>query len=522
MIPKSPDVYFDIARENRANSDVIASGGGSITSYTSNNRSGSLYNWTLKDPELYYNPWEKCNDCCECTQLKQGIWHITKLSPNSTQDFERIIFQCPISQFKGFGNKFNIFISNPGDKIFDESNFFIANSDGTETSFWCDLDEGSNLIDISKSLSTNANYAYLRIPKSFYNKDENGGLLETETNFYIVFFPVFDQLNASGFGIYNSKTFNEWQKLEYDATEIINDREANVKTIEGEAYAWWAFRDLQVCYYIDNNIIVFSPYFNAFKKLNPRESSLVYLSSIRTHGTSPETSGEISKWFNVAFDGSNIEFYGDVLIGDFSDTMNAYYSVNLYTEGTWQMLPYNFDKLAVRWEENEYKNYIQVQENGENIGEIWNTIIADFTNKKSQGDSYISRVVWTQSENDGYDGYKGLRITANDENTLPAYQNTFNGTNDGITYINGRRNQTLLDKDLLYTRNTGAVVNNRQLIFSDNNASTVKLFADRIQVNTGINSVSSFDGDFYKFLAFKEPLTTWQINYLMKIYNFYK
>ena len=40
------------------------------------------------------------------------------------------------------------------------------------------------------------------------------------------------------------------------------------------------------------------------------------------------------------------------------------------------------------------------------------------------------------------------------------------------------------------------------------NASTVKLFADRVQINTGINFVSSFDGDFYKFLAFKEPLTT--------------
>lgn len=524
MIPKSPDVYFDIARENRANSDVIASGGGSITSYTSNNRSGFLNNWTLKDPELYYNPWNlTASDRCEATELKTGVWHITKLTPPTTNGFNSILFSCPVSTFKGIGNKFGIFISKPEGREFDSTALFYNSNDDTGKLFFQQyVVEGMNIIDLSEVYESPNLFWRLKVPESFYNRNESGGLLETETDFYVVFFPVFDQLNASGFGIYNDKTFNDWQFLPATSTTVSEDGLTAYVDNTIKAVSAWAFRDKRTAYYKDEHIIVFSPWFNAFKRLDSTSYALLSYSAGWNDGSEEYVIQNYFGTFTLDSKKGNVNYYGGAVVGDFPGNSYSFMGFWFNYNGTYQMLPYNFDKLAVRWEENKYGNYIYVQENGENIGEIWNTIIADFTNKKSQGDSYISRVVWTQSESDNYDGYKGLRITANDENTLPAYQNAFNGTNDGITYINGRRNQTLLDKDLLYTRNTGAVVNNKQLVFGDGNLSGVRLFADRVQINTGVNSVSSFDGDFYKFLAFKEPLTTWQINYLMKIYNFYK
>ena len=192
--PPEPELLFDVKRENKANSDYPV-GYPSLHDFSHNNCYATYQSGNLKSPELYYNRWNfTAAGRCEATELATGVWHVTKLTPQSTNSFNSILFSCPVSGFKGVGNKFGIYVSKPEGRDFDSSaRFYNDNSNTGEFFFHQFVVEGMNIIDLSEVHENPNLFWRLKIPESFYNKDESGGLLETETDFFVFFFTVIDE-----------------------------------------------------------------------------------------------------------------------------------------------------------------------------------------------------------------------------------------------------------------------------------------------------------------------------------------
>ena len=94
------------------------------------------------------------------------------------------------------------------------------------------------------------------------------------------------------------------------------------------------------------------------------------------------------------------------------------------------------------------------------------------------------------------------------------FEKCFNDHIAGVTYLNGSRNLEIESNDILGQRNCGAVMSNEVNPDSNNIVSICSY------INSDNQRKCGFSGRLYKVMAFKEKLTTWQINYLIKKYKF--
>lgn len=213
IVPSEPELLIDISRASRANSDYSESGYPYIPNYGSSG-GGAAYACVatnLKSPELYYNPWNLITlDLCEAVELKTGVWHVTKLL---VTDSRNSILYLNLNNFVGFNSKISIFINKPtGRKNASDAAFSMGADNWADIPFSQTLTDGVNVIEIPESSvfdSQYANIARISIPDDWWDRDEDGNAIDTNTDFYVVFFPVYDQSKTVGYPTYALPDFTK-------------------------------------------------------------------------------------------------------------------------------------------------------------------------------------------------------------------------------------------------------------------------------------------------------------------------
>lgn len=517
--PPQPELLIDIKRENKANSDYSDTGYPYITNYGSKG-GGAAYAClaaNLKSPELYYNPWNlTVSDRCEATQPFQGIWHVTKLIPPTTDSFNSILFSCHTSTFKGIGTKFGIFISKPEGREFNYALFYNGNDDTGERFFSQYVVEGMNIIDLSEVHENPNLFWRLKVPESFYNRDESGGLLETETDFYVVFFPVLDESQCNGYGEYLIPKFN------VQGTGVWTDGHSDIVSPDGLTVDMsrleysYDFRYQPLPYYEDDSIVVFSPIFSCF------ENSVNSQVSVSTHGYTSDGTEYIVSYENIgSCNGSNVPYYGSALLkGEYT---SYYMFLTIQSTSVVTMLPYNNDRFTVHLS-NTTNNYSRLMvsetEPFHDKSEL-QTLICKCKNSLSGSNSMLYKnEVQPPSQKIGLDG---IRFATTSETVT---DDSFKAclTDGGLATTEARKSiVSYLDGKVL-----GYEYSDYELLYKDIIMSVVLLkneITDEDCVNTGSllfatrDTVNCFSGQLYYLIGFKDRLTPWQIAYQIKQMN---
>ena len=529
--PPQPELLFDVKREHKANSD-FPDGYPSLHDFSHNNCLATYQNGILKSPELYYNPWKlTAPNRCEAVELKTGVWHITKLTPPTTNGYNSILFTCPSSTFIGLGTKFGVYISKPEGKEFGTSLLYNMNETNEEMLFSQSLFEGMNVIDLSGFHERSGFYWRLKVPESFYNRDENGGLLETETDFYVVFFPVLLESQCNGYGEYLIPKFNDsdFWNIEIASSTIsnngltLNNRGVNINS--GKI----------VPYYDNGKICVISPMFFNFRidDLEDEASSYLLFNCVDSEGT-PVLEDETVNIHTTTLEnnGSNISFYGyclnheEIFPEDLESVIAAgvHHNVGFYPpHNIITMLPYNNDKFTVQLSNdtnNHAKLMISDSEPFHDKSEL-QTLICKCRNTLSGSNSMLYRnEVQPPSQKIGL---YGIRFATTSETVT---DNSFKAclTDGGLATTETRKSiVSYLDGRVL-----GYEYGDYELLYKDIIMSVVLLkneITDEDCVDTGSvlfgtrDAVNCFSGQLYYLIAFKERLTPWQIAYYIKQMN---
>lgn len=517
--PPEPELLFDVKREHKANSDY-PDGYPSLHDFSHNGCFATYQNGILNAPELYYNPWIlTAPNRCETVELKTGVWHVTKLTPPTTNGFNSILFSCPSSTFIGLGSKFGVYISKPEGKEFGSSLFYNMNETNEEMLFSQYLFEGMNVVDLSRVPEMSGGFYWrLKVPESFYNQDENGGLLETETDFYVIFFPVLDESQCNGYGEYLLPKFNKsfWNielgSMISNNGLTLNNNGANTNSAK------------IVPYYDNGKICVISPMFFNFRidDLEDEASSYLLFSCVDSDGT-PILEDETVNIHTTTLEnnGSNISFYGyclnheEILPEDLESVIAAgvHHNVGFYPpKKIITMLPYNNDRLTVAYSGNN-TNVATIQVN-ETVPfhdkcEL-QTLITKYRNTY-KGSSILYRNEVASTSEDLL-GIYGFRLnTYGEDRTQNSHRHCIIDHAQGrwenlVSYCNNTivTNQ-ITDYELLYKDTVSAVVLlNKEITSEDCTDTGCRLFS----CHDGINC---FSGQFYYLIAFKERLTPWQI-----------
>ena len=521
--PPEPELLFDVKREHKANSDY-PEGYPSLHDFSHNNCFATYQSGNLKSPELYYNRWNFTAGRCEATQLATGVYHVTKLTPPTTNSFNSILFSCSVSSFKGVGNKFGIYVSKPEGRDFDSSALFYSGNDDTGERFFDQLVvEGMNIIDLSEVHENPNLFWRLKIPESFYNKDESGGLLYTETDFYVVFFPVLDESQCNGYGEYFLPKFNDnfWD-IELASSTISNNgltlNNHGVNINSGKI----------VPYYDNGKICVISPMFFNFRidDLEDEASSYLLFNCVDSEGT-PVLEDETVNIHTTTLEnnGSNISFYGyclnheEIFPEDLESVIAAgvHHNVGFYPpHNIITMLPYNNDRFTVHVS-NDTNNYARLMvsdsEPFHDKSEL-QTLICKCKNTLSGSNSMLYKNEVQQPSQKI--GLHGIRFATTSETVT---DNSFKAclTDGGLATTEARKSiVSYLDGRVLETNDYG----DYELLYKDIIMSVVLLkneITDEDCVDTGSllfatrDAVNCFSGQLYYLIAFKERLTPWQI-----------
>lgn len=513
--PPEPELLFDVKREHKANSDY-PEGYPSLHDFSHNNCFATYQSGNLKSPELYYNRWNfTAAGRCEATQLATGVYHVTKLTPPTTNSFNSVLFSCSVSSFKGVGNKFGIYVSKPEGRDFDSSALFYSGNDDTGERFFDQLVvEGMNIIDLSEVHENPNLFWRLKIPESFYNKDESGGLLYTETDFYVVFFPVLDESQCNGYGEYLCPKFDSsvWRKD--SANIIISNNGLTVDLTQSEHY--WDLRIVPTAYYEDDYIAVYSPeFFNI-----SCTKSIDILSEIR--GNTDDSSEVVGRQVIGRTTGTNVPFYGEVV---FKGSYNfVYLQFYFSAKGVFTMLPYNNDRFTVHVS-NDTNNYARLMvsdsEPFHDKSEL-QTLICKCKNTLSGSNSMLYKNEVQQPSQKI--GLHGIRFATTSETVT---DNSFKAclTDGGLATTEARKSiVSYLDGRVLETNDYG----DYELLYKDIIMSVVLLkneITDEDCVDVGsllfatIGAVNCFSGQLYYLIGFKDRLTPWQIAYYIKQMN---
>ena len=520
--PPEPELLIDISREHKANSDYSDTGYPYIHNYGSKG-GGAAYACSaanLKSPELYYNPWNFLSTEIEATSPAAGVFHVTKLwgSPRLGT------FYIELKDFVGFNSKISIFINRPAGKE-NASNaiFRIREGTGAATPFSQTLTDGVNVIEIPEAsvFDIEMSIAEVVIPKDWWDSDENGTVIDTNTDFYVVFFPVLDESQCNGYGEYLVPKFNNavWRK---DSENIVvSDDGLIVDTTQSEHF--WDLRIAPEAYYKDDYIAVYSPeFFNVSCAQN-----LNIIAEFRGVLGDSSEGEQLSETIGTAqvigrTTGTNVPFYGGVA---FKNSYNAVYLQFYFSAtGVFTMLPYNNDRftVAVTGDTNNYgRLMISETEHFHDKSEL-QTLIAKCKNTLSGSNSLLYR----NEVNDGMQkiGLYGIRFATTSETVT---DNSFKAclTDGGLATTENRKSiVSYLDGRVLQTNDYG----DYELLYKDIVMSVV-LLKNEITAEDCVDSGSllfarrsasnNFSGQLYYLIGFKNRLTPWQIAYQIKQMN---
>ena len=482
-----------------------------------NNRKAILNGYTYQDPQWINNPWTTVRDLgvrFEGEELKTGVWHITKIGLDEVgtviADPLPILFQCMWSQWKSYYSKFGIWITTPEGKTWDNSGYFYI-SDGETLIAHTILHEGYNEIDLteSKYISNNITSSWwfrLRIPSSFYDHDSEGNLLTTATDFYIVFFPVWDTYQDNTLGTYTTN-FNDWVEASIGVTDLNISNDGLSMSYTGSA--GYSMQLRVEPYYADENIFVSHPQHFAFQTTS--NSFIVENRRIIMDQYSKLNQYVITRNDNY------YEYPGEVFVYNNQQVSNPITLFYFEFPGSYTILPYQPELYIPRHKIHTIQTIdIQNSDGSDLVGENYQTILVDFSNLYLGPTSvFVNENAQAVALN-----YLGFRPNSNkDAEPNMTFEKCFNNNINGITYLNGQRNNQIESYDILGQRNCGAVMSNEKNPDS-NNIVSLCAWIDTNSDTGEPQRKCGFSGRLYKVMAFKEKLTTWQINYLIKKYKF--
>ena len=497
-----PSYYYNLSKSPSAVSDDTSA----MPMYTLKNLLnepdefyGNLYtvDWFMKPPAWKHLPWVIYQEFVEATELKTGVWHITKLLANS----DRTIFRT--SEGASYGN-FNVFVSTPKGRTFSTDGYVYAQAPGRQ--YKISLFSGITKISAFEDERVDGTIS-LKIPSSFYDTNESGEFIDTDTDFYIVFFPVLDESNLHGFGEYLVPKFEAgikdvgWNLPNYEV-KVVDDThlvcEQQMLTVSDAAYN-------PEVYYRDESLIVISPFVVNLKSSQPYGYLVSY-----TYNTPDKYQDVVEQ--NYLGDGSPFVSYGVAFVplggSKFNESadylLNYFAPLNLLLPGdTIQLLPYKYERIA----------FLQAPE-GQSIG--------------MEGPIGLNNSVTTISKFSFASGVRtGLLCAKTGVKTGEGlvsgiFIDTTNNSAPVLTtglpegsraFVNGRREDALTDSDVAGFVFVGATVCPQIPSKSETNG-----YLYLACVNADLD-ISYFSGEFYSAVGFPAPLTPFQINAAMKKYN---
>ena len=258
-------------------------------------------------------------------------------------------------------------------------------------------------------------------------------------------------------------------------------------------------------YYADENIFVSHPQHFAFQTTSN--------SFIVEHRRIIMDQYSKLNQYVITRNGNYYEYPGEVFVYNNQQVSNPITLFYFEFPGTYTILPYQ-PELYIPLYKVQWPQTIDIQNSdGSNLtGENYQTILVDFSNLFVGPTSVF---VNENAQADRNVNYTGFRPDSDpDQETTMTFEKCFNYHIAGVTYLNGSRNLEIESNDILGQRNCGAVMSNEVNPDSNNIVSICSY------INSDNQRKCGFSGRLYKVMAFKEKLTTWQINYLIKKYKF--
>lgn len=494
-----PAVYYDINKQLLQNQGNY--GTDYFIDFSGNNLHAVVQNLNPVSPDWVFNSWKFYSDVIEATSPYGGVFHVTKLLKNQKR---ATVFFINLNDFVGFNSKISIFINKPaGKENASDATFSMGDISWAETPFTQTLTEGVNVIDIPSSNAFDSQYtniARVIIPDDWWDQDENGIRLETNTDFYIVFFPVYDQSKAVGYPTRAVSDFtnNDWNEMSTsNNVSIIN----YYKVDTTECSKAYNFRNTAATniQYSTSNVFVIRPFKARFKRTDGSKNIGV---SINLHGLNNGEDVLIKIFHYQSSTGEiTVDFPGAVVFSESSYT-NPVALIFLYHVGVFEQLPletyFQFDKLqtdsgytgAVIPSGPQYQTVIMELEVSNNVYEGVNVVNFYKNNSQATGTDVTLQMNGPNSQ------AMGTELA-------------FSKNNSGKVYINGVLDTTHLMSEYFNKHITVAVVGT-----NTETSNTQKYIGA-----TDNGGESPFR--LHKFMAFKEQLTEEQLKKVYEKYDFY-
>ena len=487
--------YFDVSKDYHAAANVGSWSSSSIRllDHSGNNLYAELKNYNrLSDVTRATNSFSFITGRCEGEVLSEGIYHITKFTPQGNGGENMTLLRLPASSFKGLGTKISIYISTPAGKTFSSGSRLVCYEGGTlddNYDFRYPLSSGMNVIDLTDVHSlTEGNVVYLRVPDSFCDKDAKGNLIDTDTDFYIVCFPVVNLPTHIGWAWYdpNVGDLTSWRNSGDIPGTLINKNKADITLCENG----WDFKKVIDPIFQDDKIVVYPPFRTNFRGENLDKAG----ADVRSYNSTQDTlvnSTVFSKDENTGL--IPVDYPGYVLFK--KEGYDGYYlALYLNTKTVFEQVPNFYDFFQFKGISGAPYFNIVNKDSSYNM-DIWNTVIMEFEPANS-----INNTVEYYCE-----GTLGnIDINESREGSELAYY--YDIPEGSICYINGEENTTQTAASLRGKKTIVAIV-------GDNGTARGNKYIGCVgtgSANDGSNGSSTFK--FYKFAAFKEKLTKEQIN----------
>lgn len=515
ITPPDPYLNIDVGSNKLSNSDITDTSNIVLTD-PSTNRSIQLKNYTLEDSAYESISIKRTPTRIEHTQLKQGVYRVDTLLPGtesydpSSQNYMLNVYSIELDTNPDlWGKTISFYLSSPDGKSFNNTgSIYIddgysnipSNLRNTKS-----IVEGLNTYKIPNFIDKDKYSAeslsiYIKFPSSFYDTNSEGKLVQTSvTGCYFVIFPYLND-NKTGFGTYVSPDFSGWKDLSGLVT-----RDSNYKVyIPSSVSTLYDFRYACYPYYKDDSIVVFNPIFYKFNISDNKTIINDGFHAIQSDGTDIFISS-IDINYGYIGDVLNTEFYGYVYKGDLSNWNTAYVIFYFNNKNiSVEMLPYGYDRFYTNQSFGVSNIYGSIKESdGSNLQIVPGTLITKF---KFNASTINYLYQYSQARIPERLSYTGFIIDGNTENSEPAFQSALN-TSEGVSYVDGIINNSILDQDLKNKNTIGALV-----LYKDGYVNTDKeslLFSHY----SGDQVLSGFIGALYNLIMFDEDvrLTPWQI-----------
>lgn len=492
-----PAVYYDINKQLLSNERNY--GTDYFIDFSGNNLHAVVQNLNPVNPAWVFNSWKFHSDVIEATSLYDGVFHVTKLLENQEK---ATVFFINLNNFAGFNSKISIFINKPaGKENASNASFSMGDQNWAETLFTQTLTEGVNVIEIPSSNAFDSQYtniARVIIPSDWWDQDEDGNRLETNTDFYIVFFPVYDQSKAVGYPTYTISDFtsDDWKQSEPDNTSIINYYKADVT--ENSFPYNFIYQTKTSFQYSDSNIVVVKPFKARFRRQDEKYIKVsfeLYVDGVLSHTQYETSTGEIT-----------VDFPGTVVINE-TPTTDINFFVFLSPMGVYEQLPletyFQFSKSISEFVEGHYC-YAQIPESP-NFG----TVIMDME-VSSDIEPEVVDVCF----------YRGDSVSTEGNNIFmsgPANSNVSFGTELAFTYRCSSGVKSYIN-GVLNTTNPVSQYFGKHITVA--NIGT-PISGSSVHYIGGYTSGGQSPFRLHKFMAFKEQLTEEQLKKVYEKYNFY-